>query len=224
MRAWTFTSRGSPLSVLTLTQIPIPSPSTLSANEVLIKVSHVGIHPALNVFFHLAPHFTSNPWVPEFDFSGWVVAVGSGVPLGRGREEFEIGGAVCGAQRLPDFPRRNGALAEYLVCNVESLVRKPAGLSFAEASGFAANGMTGVQATNLAGLRTGGRVLVTGGSGGLGHLVVQVCRAVVGEEGWVVATCSERNREMVLGLGADEVSDDPRWVWEVGSWLMLVGG
>jgi D-arabinose 1-dehydrogenase-like Zn-dependent alcohol dehydrogenase len=48
-------------------------------------------------------------------------------------------------------------------------------------------------------------VLVNGASGGIGSMVVQIARAVVKNNGRVVAICSGANAEMVRELGADEV-------------------
>lgn len=55
-------------------------------------------------------------------------------------------------------------------------------------------------------LKSGDAVLVNGASGGIGTLVVQMAKDIVGESGRVVAICSGRNVELVKGLGADEVS------------------
>jgi len=51
----------------------------------------------------------------------------------------------------------------------------------------------------------GDRILVNGGSGGVGSFLVQAAKHVVGKEGTVVAICSAANVELVKGLGADDV-------------------
>lgn len=202
MRAWTFVRRGSPVDVLQLTpDYPTPQLGQLKPDEVLVKVSAVGLQAGMSVLFALAPHFRT-PWIPEVDFSGTVAAVGTNVA----QEEFQIGDEVLGTPTMDSILRHNGVLAEYAVCGKESLAKKPEALSWEEAAGLPANGMTSVQALELAGVRQGHKVLITAGSGGLGTQLVQVAKAFVGASGTVVTTCSERNRALVMELGADEVS------------------
>lgn len=202
MRAWTFTRRGNPCDVLQLTpDHPTPQPSQLKPDEVLVKVSAVGLMAGMSVLFALAPHFRT-PWIPELEFSGIVAAVGATVAP----DEFQIGDEVLGTPAIDSILRINGVLAEYAVCWKKSLVKKPEAVSWEEAAGLAACGMTSVQATDLADVKEGDKVLITAGSGALGTQLVQVARALVGESGRVVTTCSERNRALVIGLGADEVS------------------
>ena len=201
MRAWTYTRRGSPSSILTLTDLPLPITSTtqLKPTQLLIKVSYVGLNGGSAAILNVMPHFTPKPKVPEMDFSGVVVATGSN------HSGFSVDDAVCGAQ-MSELLKGDGMLCEYVIVNADTVIKKPETMGMAASAGLAACGMTSVQCVNYVGLKRGQRVLITAGSGGLGVLLVQVARAVVGEEGRVVATCSGRNREMVMGLGADEVS------------------
>lgn len=202
MRAWTFVRRGSRVDVLQLTtDFPTPQPHQLKPDEVLVKVSAVGLQAGMSVLFALAPHFRT-PWIPEVDFSGTVAAVGAKVS----HDEFPIGQEVLGTPAGDSILRHNGVLAEYAVCGKGALAKKPEALSWEEAAGLPANGMTSVQAMELAGVKQGDKVLITAGSGGLGTQLLQVARALVGEKGTVVTTCSEGNRSLVTELGADKVS------------------
>ena len=56
----------------------------------------------------------------------------------------------------------------------------------------------------LADLHRGQRILVLGGSGGVGTVGVQIARHIGAH---VIATCSGRNVALVRSLGADEVID-----------------
>src|SRR6185369_11490896 len=50
----------------------------------------------------------------------------------------------------------------------------------------------------------GDRVLIHGGGGGVGHVAIQIAKALGAH---VIATAGGSKREFVLGLGADEVVD-----------------
>ncbi len=84
----------------------------------------------------------------------------------------------------------------------------PAQLDFGEAAGLPLAGMTALQGLrDVAGLPMAGatqRVLVVGASGGVGHLAVQLARAMGAT---VVGVCSARNAEFVKSLGAHAVVD-----------------
>ena len=126
------------------------------------------------------------------DFAGVVEAVGSEL------QGFAPGDEVFGA--------RSGALAEY-VCT-KTIVRKPAGASFEEAATLPIAGLTALQGIRDHGkLRPGERVLVNGGSGGVGTFAIQIARALGGH---VTAVCSTRNLEQARELGADSVLDYTR--------------
>ena len=57
-------------------------------------------------------------------------------------------------------------------------------------------------------LEAGGRVLILGAAGGVGHYAVQLARSL--GVGRVVASCSGRNAEWIADLGADRVLDYTR--------------
>ena len=204
MRGWTFNTRGAPTSILNLrADLPRPDPSSLRPNEVLVRITHVGIFQGFAALMAILPHFTSNPWIPASDFSGLIVATGSSTT------HVGLGDAVFGSpdpKRYLRDTRYNGVLVEYAILPATAVVKKPARVSFESAAGLGGNGCTAVQFSEVAGLRKGMKVLVTGASGSTGSLTLQVAKAVVGKEGRVWGTCSGTNEELVKGLGADGVS------------------
>ncbi len=205
MRGWVFTARGPPAAVLKLRDdLPRPTAADLRADEVLVKVSHVGLFLGFALMMALIPHVNSKPWIPAHDFSGVVEATGAKVTNVR------AGDPVFGGPDPKVFmrwgSRYNGVLVEYAILPAAQVVRKPDNISFAAAATLPGNGCTAVQFVEKTGMKKGDRVLITAASGGLGTLMVQVARAVVGKEGSVVGTCSAPNEEMVKKLGADEVS------------------
>ena len=87
---------------------------------------------------------------------------------------------------MPPFTGQGG-LAEFAVCDVKFLVKIPEGLGDVEAASVPRAALTAVQACERADLKEGERVLITGATGAVGRMVVQVARKMVGEKGVVVA-------------------------------------
>jgi NADPH:quinone reductase-like Zn-dependent oxidoreductase len=124
------------------------------------------------------------------DFAGTVEAVGKGVM------DLQPGDDVFGAA--------SGSFAEY-VCANTGVSRKPANLTFEEAAAVPVAGLTALQALRDHGqLQPGHKVLVNGGSGGVGTFAIQIAKALGAE---VTAVCSTRNVEQARALGADHVVD-----------------
>ena len=100
-----------------------------------------------------------------------------------------------------------GALAQYVAVESACVVKSPEGKRGQEVAGLGVAGCTALVLVDKAKLKKGDSVLVNGASGGIGHMVVQMVREMVGESGRVVAVCSEGegNGKMVQGLGADAV-------------------
>ena len=109
------------------------------------------------------------------------------------------------------LPTGTGALAEVVRVPALYVVTKPEGKSFADAAGCMLAGLTARQMVMESGAKEGDRVLVNAASGGIGTMVVQMVRKIVGEKGYVVGICSGKNVEMVKGLGADEVSSSTQY-------------
>ena len=198
MRAWTYTSRGPPSKTFTLSTVPTPIPANLAPTDILVRVSHVALTIGMIVAYSLFPHPTSKPWVPEMEFTGTIVATGTSV------SNFKVGDEVIALRSIPEYLKYGGGLAEYVVSSTNVVAKKPENMSMAESIGISGY-LTALQAVELAGVKKGDKVLVTGASGSLGNVICQWVRQVVGESGTVVATCSGRNEALVKGLGVDEV-------------------
>ncbi len=165
MKAVTAAEFGSP-DVLTLTDVPEPSPG---ANQVLIRVRATSVNPIdgkirSGLVPPIAPDF---PMILQCDVAGVVEAVGAGVSQWQpGDEVFGCAGGIKG---------HCGALAELMAADADLLARKPAGLTFAQAAGLALVGITAWEAVvDAPEIRPGDPVLVTGGTGGVGHLALQL--------------------------------------------------
>jgi NADPH:quinone reductase-like Zn-dependent oxidoreductase len=101
-----------------------------------------------------------------------------------------------------------GSLADLAVGAREKLVRKPARLSFEQASAVPISGATALPAIrDVAKVRPGQRVLVIGAGGGVGTLAVQIAKA---SGAHVTGVASGAKRDLVLSLGADGFIDYTR--------------
>ncbi|WP_062204599.1 NAD(P)-dependent alcohol dehydrogenase [Demequina salsinemoris] len=126
------------------------------------------------------------------DVAGVVDAVGPGV------DGLAVGDEVYGEISF-------GGCAQFCVADASRIAHKPAGLSFDEAAALPMGALTALQGLETAGIREGSRVLIIGASGGVGHLGVQIAKALGASR--VVAVCSGRNAAWVRELGADRVVD-----------------
>jgi NADPH:quinone reductase-like Zn-dependent oxidoreductase len=137
------------------------------------------------------------PKVLGGDFSGTVSALGAGVT------GFAIGDEVFGC--VDEFADARGSHAEYCVVPFTALSRKPGNISHEKAATLTMAGLTAWQAlTKHAGLRSGQRLLVLGGSGGVGSFAIQVGKA---SGAHVTATASAANANLLRHLGADMCID-----------------
>jgi NADPH:quinone reductase-like Zn-dependent oxidoreductase len=97
----------------------------------------------------------------------------------------------------------SGAYAEF--ATAARIVEKPAGVSHEQAAGIPVAALTAWQALFDRGmLERGQTVLIAGAAGGVGHFAVQFAR-YAGVR--AIGVGSSRNRDFVLGLGADDYID-----------------
>jgi NADPH:quinone reductase-like Zn-dependent oxidoreductase len=125
------------------------------------------------------------------DIAGRVAAVGAGVTA------FRPGDEVYG-----DNLGLKGGFAQYALAPESVLARKPASLSFVEASTIPQAGAIALQGT--AGAGPGTRVLVNGGGGGTGTFAIQVAKRLGAH---VTGVDNAGKLDHMRALGADEVLD-----------------
>src|SRR5213592_3967626 len=99
----------------------------------------------------------------------------------------------------------SGGYAEFATAPAEVIAKKPAGVTHEQAAAIPVAGLTAWQALfDRGGLDGGQTVLIAGAAGGVGHFAVQFAKLAGAR---VIGTGSSRNREFVLGLGADKYVD-----------------
>ncbi|PSK54026.1 Zinc-type alcohol dehydrogenase-like protein [Elsinoe australis] len=214
MRAWQYTSTpgGLERNLSLNTSVPYPFTSP-SPNELIIQVHATALNPADYKLAEvpLVPLiFPRKPASPSMDFSGVVHAAGATSGLSPGDR-------VAG--RIP--PTQYGALSEYVKVDRGAVARLPDAVGFVDGACLGTAGMTALQ--SLEGVREGDRVLVNGGSGGVGTYAVQIAKLLGAR---VTATCSSANVSLVRELGAGEVVDykgrDVGEVARMGEWDLVV--
>ncbi len=143
--------------------------------QVLVRVAATSVNTVDTMIRTMGtdlPFAPKTPAILGMDFAGTVEAVGEGV------EGYAIGDEVYGcAGGLGDLP---GALAQYMAADVRLIAHKPKNLSMREAAALPLVGITAYEGLTRAGLGAGQgqgqKVLVHGGSGGVGHVALQLAR------------------------------------------------
>lgn len=193
MQALVLTSFGGPES-FELCDVPRPMPQ---AGEVLVRVHATSINPLdCQVRRGDYPDLVPLPAITGHDVSGVVEEIGPGVTA------FSPGDEVW---YTPQIFEGQGSYAEYHVAAEGIVGKKPAALSHLEAASLSLVGGTAWEALVVrAGLRVGESILVHGGAGGVGHVAIQLAKAIGAR---VFTTVREANADFVKRMGADVVID-----------------
>ena len=96
-----------------------------------------------------------------------------------------------------------GTYAHFAAVQASSLGVRPAGLPVLAAGALPLVGLTALQALRAARVGPGDTVLVNNAAGGVGHVAVQIARAMGATR--VIGTAGEANRDFVRSLGAEAV-------------------
>jgi len=235
MQAWTapcYGTNGNPadtIEKMQLCTVPVPEPK---AGQVQVKVNTASVNPIDWKLFsgglHGVAPIETFPYVPGFDVSGTISAVGEGV------EGFAVGDRVCVDTGLVETCKTGtdcgpaGAFAEY-TCALASSVSKIGDMDFASAAGLPLAGLTAYQALftgaassftgqQLGSLQAGQQVLILGGATAVGAYAVQLAHnagAHVAATGSSNLTPSGITKvEYITSLGANEVINYKEENWE----------
>lgn len=193
MKALVLPSFGGP-DVFELRDVPKPVPG---AGQVLVQVHATSINPLdYQVRRGDYPDLVPLPAITGHDVSGVVEAVGPGVTA------FVPGDEVW---YTPQIFQGAGSYAQYHVAAEGIVAKKPAALSHLEVAALTLVGGTAWEALVVrAGLRVGESILIHGGAGGVGHVAIQLAKAMGAK---VFTTARAANTEFVQRMGADVVID-----------------
>jgi len=174
----------------------LPDPLATSG-KVLVRVSAVSVNP-IDTYMRsgMVPAELPMPFVVGSDLAGAVEEVGEGVT------QWKIGDRVWGANQ--GGHGRQGTSAELACVNEKWLHAIPEGVSEEDAAAIALVGITAhIGIVLRARVQPGETVFVNGGSGGVGSMVVQMCKALGAR---VIATAGSDARVLkARQLGADDV-------------------
>jgi len=180
-----------------------PSPAS---GEVLVRIAGTSVNPvdAKARAGELPQMFPAGrlPLLLGFDASGRVEEVGMGVT------DWKIGDSVYGfpgADPGTSMEFSRGTFAEYICLRTDEVAAAPQSIPLADAGAIPLAAMTAWHGLMTQGeLKQGQRVLIQGGSGGVGHFAVQFAHRLGAT---VYATASRRNTEFLRELGADVAID-----------------
>ena len=153
--------------VFTLADINKPS---VKAGHVVVKVAASSVNTVDTMIRQmgeeLEPLAPALPGVLGMDFAGTIEEIGEGVT------GFAIGDEVYGC--AGGLGELQGALAEFMLADAKLIANKPKSISMREAAALPLVGITAYEGLIRAGVRQGQKVLVHGGSGGVGHVALQI--------------------------------------------------
>jgi NADPH:quinone reductase-like Zn-dependent oxidoreductase len=206
------------VDVLQVRDVPRPVPAQ---GEVLVEVKAAGINPGEAMIRKGALH---DRWPATFpsgegsDLAGVVAEVGAGV------QGFAVGDEVIG------FSQLRSSHAEFVAVPEDQLTRKPAAVPWEVAGGLYIAGAAAYAAVRSVNLKPEDTVAVSGASGGVGAIAVQLAKR---SGATVLGIAGPANDEWLSAHGVtpvnygDDLADRLRAAsptGRVGAFLDLFGG
>jgi NADPH:quinone reductase len=185
------TAYGGP-EVLALEAIELGAPGP---GQVLVEVRAAGVNP-IDYKVYSGVNISDPAKLPMrvgYEAAGQVKAVGEGA-------EGPLGPLYPGDEVIA-YPVQ-GAYATELAARADSVLPKPAAMSFEQASGVMLTGVTAFHAVTVIDVRPGDTVLIHGAAGGVGLMAVQLA---VNLGAHVIGTASESGHAYLRQLGAEPV-------------------
>jgi NADPH:quinone reductase len=186
MKAIQVSQTGGP-EVLTVVDLPVPAPKS---NEAVVQIKAAGVN-FIDVYFCEGRYPAPLPFVNGQEGAGLVTEVGADV------RDVTAGDRVAYAGAL-------GSYAEYAAVPADRLIRIPDQLDFPTAAAAMLQGMTAHYLSHgCYPIKRGETALIHAAAGGVGLLLVQMCRLLGGH---VIGTAgSEEKAALARSAGADEV-------------------
>lgn len=189
MKAAIIDNYKQPIPYIKETAIP-----KIRSNDVLVKIVAASINPidtkTKDGEIKMLLEYDM-PLILGSDFAGIIVETGESV------SEYSVGDAVYGRVQKD----RIGTFAEYIAVDKGDIALKPQNITFEEAASIPLVGLTSYQALyDIMKIRPGQKVLIQGGSGGIGTIAIQIAKYL---GAYVATTTSSGHFDLVRTLGAD---------------------
>jgi NADPH:quinone reductase-like Zn-dependent oxidoreductase len=174
-------------------ELPDPQPAS---GEVVVAVQAASLNGidaavASGAVWDFMPH--SFPVVLGRDFAGAVVALGEGV------DDVAVGDRVAGTLSPLSPLGPAGTFGEFAAVPIDTVAPIPDGLDSATAAALGLAGVTALDLLDGAAVEAGDVVFVSGATGGVGHLAVQLAAA---RGATVIATTAPGREETMRAFGA----------------------
>ncbi len=172
---------------------------TLKSGQVLIKISASSVNTVDTMIRSMGkdlPFSPENPAILGMDLAGTIEKIGEDVT------GFSVGDEVYGC--IGGLADLQGTLADYVAADSKLIALKPKNLSMKEAAALPLVGITAYEGLIRANVKSGQKVLVHGGTGGVGHVAVQLAKHFGAD---VYATCGGENQmEIIRNFGATPIN------------------
>lgn len=191
MKAQIIRSHGD-ADVFEAVEVPDPTPGP---GQVLVRIEATSVNPVDTKIRRYGREVSPElPAILGCDVSGKVVALGEGV------DRFAVGDAVYGC--AGGVRGVGGTYAELIAADARLLAHRPTSISPHEAAALPLVTITAWEGLDRSLLEAGQTLLVHGGTGGVGHVVVQLAKARGARVFTTVS--SEEKAALARELGADE--------------------
>ncbi|CAN0256241.1 unnamed protein product [Pylaiella littoralis] len=189
--------------VLSISEAPKPSSDLVKDGKTMIvKVEACSISRGDSIMLEGACDLMMNPklpFVPGMDICGVVEEIAEGC------NTFKVGDRIIATNGMDP----TGGLAEYAAIKTKFAGKAPASVDPAQAAVLPNSPVAAMHAARAAGLKEGDRVMVLGGSGGVGSSLLQLVKDAKAS---YLATTSTAE-DLCKSLGADTVIDYRETNW-----------
>ncbi|WBW73523.1 peptidase [Schizosaccharomyces osmophilus] len=201
--AWVYNTNGQFRDVLKLDkEFPSETSEDFKPDDILVDVVAMSINPVdykLMQTYKFIGKGLKFPFVPGLDFAGKIVATGPDV---RG---LKVGDHVWGKQAIHRYRLQGGTLTTRVLTDTKCIYPLPESISFNDAAGFGVAGLTAWEGlVEHMKIKPGQKVVVLGGSGGVGTFAIQIAKALGAE---VTSISSTTNLQLCKSLGAAHTID-----------------
>lgn len=186
MKAIQIQQNGGP-EVMKMAEIPTPKPGE---GQLLVKLEAAGLN-FIDTYQRSGLYKLPLPFTPGNEGAGVVEAVGAGVSGFRAGDRVAYTGVL-------------GSYAEYTLLPAANAVKIPDGMATKMGAAIMLQGMTAhYLCRDTYRMKAGERCLIHAGAGGVGLLLIQMCKMVGAEVFTTVST--DEKAALAKGAGADHV-------------------